>query len=111
MHRKISSLQIIFETFNCLILIITFLKKKKSWVSSTYNIPLDEDIPHSESDRKVKMLKYYQWTPFILLFQALLFYLPRMIWRSLNDKSGLDIQGIILLIILYCIILLILLYY
>lgn len=72
---------------------MTFLKQ--SWVSSTYNIPLDEDIPHSESDRKVKMLKYYQWTPFILLFQALLFYLPRMIWRSLNDKSGLDIQGMV----------------
>ena len=41
------------------------------------------------------MLKYYQWTPFILLFQAMLFYLPRMIWRSLNDKSGLDIQSLV----------------
>lgn len=68
---------------------------KFSWVSSTYNVPLDEDLPHSETDRKVKMLKYYQWTPFILLLQALLFYIPRMIWRSLNDKSGLDLQGMV----------------
>lgn len=65
------------------------------WVSSTYNVPLEEDIPHEENDRKVKMLKYYQWTPFILLFQALLFYLPRMIWRTLNDKSGLDLQELV----------------
>ena len=56
----------------------------QSWVSSTYNIPMNEDIPHNESDRKEKMLKYYQWTPFILLLQAMLFYLPRMIWYKDN---------------------------
>ena len=50
------------------------------WVSSTYNIPMLEDIPKNEPEREEKMLKYYQWTAFILLFQALLFYLPRMIW-------------------------------
>lgn len=66
-----------------------------SWVSNTYNVPINEDLPHNENDRKIKMLKYYQWTPFILLFQAVLFYFPRMIWRSLSDKSGLDIQGLV----------------
>lgn len=64
------------------------------WVSSTYNIPIDDDLPNDEHARKEKMLKYYQWTPFILLLMAMLFYLPRMIWRSLNDKSGLDLQNI-----------------
>jgi hypothetical protein len=58
-------------------------------------VPLNEDIPHNENERKIKLLKYYQWTPFILLFQALFFYLPRMIWRSLNDKSGLNMQSIV----------------
>ena len=56
---------------------------------------MNEDLPPNDTDRKVKMLKYYQWTPFILLFQALLFYLPRMIWRSLSDKSGLDLQSLV----------------
>lgn len=64
------------------------------WVSSTYNIPIDEDLPHDEKSRKDVMLKYYQWTPFILLLSAMCFYFPRMIWRSLNDKSGLDLQTI-----------------
>lgn len=41
------------------------------------------------------MLKYYQWTPFILLFMALCFYFPRMLWRSLNNKSGLDIEKLV----------------
>jgi hypothetical protein len=53
---------------------------KISWVSNTYNVPLNEDLPNNENERKIKMLKYYQWTPFILLFQAVLFYIPRMIW-------------------------------
>jgi hypothetical protein len=41
------------------------------------------------------MLKYYQWSPFILLFMALCFYFPHMLWRSLNNKSGLDIQKLV----------------
>ena len=41
------------------------------------------------------MLKYYQWSPFILLFMALCFYFPRMLWRSLNNKSGLDIEELV----------------
>jgi len=41
------------------------------------------------------MLKYYQWSPFILLFMALCFYFPRMLWRALNNKSGLDIEKLV----------------
>jgi len=41
------------------------------------------------------MLKYYQWSPFILLFMAVCFYFPRMIWRALNNKSGLDIEKLV----------------
>jgi hypothetical protein len=41
------------------------------------------------------MLKYYQWSPFILMFMALCFYFPRMLWRSLNNKSGLDIEKLV----------------
>lgn len=42
-----------------------------------------------------EMLKYYQWSPFILLFMALCFYFPRMLWRSLNNRSGLDIERLV----------------
>jgi hypothetical protein len=73
---------------------------------------MDHDIPHAETTRYerkiffilnfkifvmiiIGMLKYYQWSPFILLFMALCFYFPRMIWRSLNNKSGLDIEKLV----------------
>ena len=62
---------------------------------NTYYVPIEHDIPHSETTRYERMLKYYQWSPFILLFMALCFYFPRMIWRSLNNKSGLDIEKLV----------------
>ncbi|CAF1543629.1 unnamed protein product, partial [Rotaria magnacalcarata] len=65
------------------------------WIMNTYYVPLEHDIPHSETTRYERMLKYYQWSPFILLFMALCFYFPRMLWRSLNNKSGLDIEKLV----------------
>ncbi|CAF1349697.1 unnamed protein product [Rotaria sordida] len=65
------------------------------WIMNTYYIPLDHDIPHAETIRYEQTLKYYQWSPFILLFMAFCFYFPRMLWRSLNDKSGLDIERLV----------------
>ena len=82
------------------------------WIINTYYVPLEHDIPHSENTRYERkrdrgsvslmsvvffseMLKYYQWSPFILLFMALCFYFPRMLWRSLNNRSGLDIEKLV----------------
>ncbi|CAF1122866.1 unnamed protein product [Rotaria sp. Silwood1] len=65
------------------------------WIMNTYYVPMDHDIPHAETTRYERMLKYYQWSPFILLFMALCFYFPRMLWRSLNNKSGLDIDKLV----------------
>ncbi|CAF1032089.1 unnamed protein product [Adineta steineri] len=65
------------------------------WIMNTYYVPMENDIPHVETTRYERMLKYYQWSPFILLFMALCFYFPRMLWRSLNNKSGLDIEKLV----------------
>jgi len=40
-------------------------------------------------------LNYYQWTPFIILLMALFFYLPRLFWRALSVRSGIDLLDII----------------
>lgn len=46
------------------------------------------DVPHpgvssltSKSDQ-VKYHKYYQWVCFVLFFQAMLFYIPRYLWKT-----------------------------
>lgn len=36
---------------------------------------------------------YYQWVPYIFLFQAFLFYAPSLIWQLLNTRAGFDIKN------------------
>ena len=54
------------------------------WVRNTYYIPWEEQVPRADEDRK--MVPYYQWIPFILLGQAILFYLPKVMWNGMNQK-------------------------
>ncbi|CAF0810648.1 unnamed protein product [Rotaria sp. Silwood1] len=65
------------------------------WVSNTYYIPSNTTVPHSKYVRERAEIGYYQWAPFIFLLFALFFYLPRMLWRSMNTRSGIDLQYLI----------------
>lgn len=65
------------------------------WISNTYYIPVNNTIPDKLLDRQNAEISYYQWVPFILLFSGLMFYFPRMFWRSLNTRSGIDLQGLL----------------
>jgi len=65
------------------------------WISNTYYVPNNSTVPHSQYDRERTEIGYYQWTPFIFLLSALFFYLPRMLWRSMNTRSGIDLQYLI----------------
>ncbi|VDM95486.1 unnamed protein product [Thelazia callipaeda] len=46
-------------------------------------------------DRNQRQIHYYQWTPFILAFQALLFVTPRTIWKIGSRQIGLNMKAII----------------
>jgi len=64
------------------------------WIHSTFTIPnrlstevVGRDVPHPGTGTKkigdeVKYHKYYQWVCFVLFFQALLFYIPRYLWKT-----------------------------
>lgn len=41
--------------------------------------PVSEDDP-------IRHHAYYQWVPFVLFAQALMFYLPHKLWRSWEGK-------------------------
>lgn len=61
------------------------------WLQNTYFIEANTDIPDDSEERYKDMLKYYQWIHLIILLQSVLFLIPRILWRSLNDKCGIEI--------------------
>ncbi|TRY79199.1 hypothetical protein TCAL_05994 [Tigriopus californicus] len=63
------------------------------WIHSTYTIPsafwkrIGIDVAHPGIDKTVdpeerRYVKYYQWVCFCLFFQAILFYIPRWLWKN-----------------------------
>ncbi|XP_059164059.1 innexin unc-9-like isoform X2 [Physella acuta] len=69
--------------------------KSYCWVKNTYHVPMDTPIPSVKGERSQEELTYYQWVPVILLFMALLFKFPALVWRGLNGLSGLSIDKIV----------------
>lgn len=65
------------------------------WIKNTYYLPFEEHIPHEHEENKRDMITYYQWIPIILLVQGLLFYLPIVVWRTFNGRSGIDVNNIV----------------
>lgn len=65
------------------------------WIAGSWYTPMDKELPLNEQQRKENRIRYYQWVPFLLLFQAILCYVPRIVWRSLNVRSGLDLVNLV----------------
>ena len=66
--------------------------KNYCWISNTYYIPIEAEIPPDISTRQKAELNYYQWVPIILLFMAFLFKAPNIFWHLLNTKSGINLS-------------------
>uniref|UniRef100_A0A8R1DNY5 Innexin n=1 Tax=Caenorhabditis japonica TaxID=281687 RepID=A0A8R1DNY5_CAEJA len=62
------------------------------FVQNTYFIRPEKYIPDSEIDREAAEIGYYQWVPFILGLQAIMFYLPSLLWRLMNFNSGVALK-------------------
>ncbi|KAI0240155.1 Innexin unc-9, partial [Lamellibrachia satsuma] len=63
------------------------------WTTNTYYLPFTQDrIPKPGASRGY--IGYYQWVSLILSCQAVLFYLPRPIWRLFSKKSGIAVSTI-----------------
>jgi hypothetical protein len=45
--------------------------------------------------KKESEILYYQWIPFLLLFKAFLFYIPRMSWNTFGLKSGVHLSDLV----------------
>jgi innexin len=65
------------------------------WIKNTYFVAPDEDLPKDFDVRRHSELAYYQWVPYFLMCLALLFYLPKTIWRLCNWQTGINVQSIV----------------
>ena len=66
------------------------------WIKNTYYLPWEAQIPPpGDTASGRKMITYYQWIPFILIGQAILFYLPSLIWHGLNSRAGIDADNLL----------------
>lgn len=65
------------------------------FVQNTYFLPLQHYIPRDFGEREDREIGYYQWVPFVLALQAVLFYMPCLIWRLLNWQSGITVKGVV----------------
>lgn len=65
------------------------------WIKNTYYLPFDDYIPKEHEHDQRQMIPYYQWVPLILLFSALLFYIPRLTWRTLSNRAGIDVDNVV----------------
>lgn len=58
------------------------------FVENTYFVAFDESLPMRRVDRESRQIHYYQWVPFMLMGQALLFVLPKAICFMFSNKNG-----------------------
>ena len=62
------------------------------WVTNTYYLPFEENVPAEEDPKQ--FIGYYQWVSLILLGQAVLFYIPHVVWLLFNTKAGIAVTTI-----------------
>ncbi|XP_055847547.1 innexin inx3 [Episyrphus balteatus] len=65
------------------------------WITYTFTIPgqqhrqIGTDVANhglgNEFGEEKRYHSYYQWVPFVLFFQGLMFYVPHWIWKNLED--------------------------
>ncbi|CAB3407338.1 unnamed protein product [Caenorhabditis bovis] len=64
-------------------------------IENTYYLPLNDPNMPPQEEREQRKLPYYQWVQFFLILLAVLFFIPHLIWRTVNWWSGLHVRAVV----------------
>uniref|UniRef100_A0AC34F474 Innexin n=1 Tax=Panagrolaimus sp. ES5 TaxID=591445 RepID=A0AC34F474_9BILA len=64
------------------------------FIEGSYFVDPNATLPHYSHLEKSKKVSSYQWAPFIFLFIALIFHLPRVFWSSISSTSYLRFKDV-----------------
>ncbi|CAF1245520.1 unnamed protein product [Adineta ricciae] len=65
------------------------------YANNTYYIPDNRRIPTTINERYESLIIYYQWLPWILGAQAVLFYLPKLVWSFALSGSRQNVKDLL----------------
>jgi hypothetical protein len=69
------------------------------WIMSTFSVPSSKDGvkglnyaypgvgPETDDEGDYVFHAYYQWVPFMLFLQGVMFYIPHYLWKTFEDKK------------------------
>ena len=72
------------------------LRRRFCWITSTYTLPkhyegteftgnkLNHGVGTAEEGDEKVYHAYYQWVPFLLALQGIMFYFPHWLWKQLE---------------------------
>lgn len=60
-------------------------------MNNTYYVPFETPSINKEAKNNNR-IEYYQWVPFMLIIQALLFYIPNIFWALTRPSSPLNVN-------------------
>lgn len=70
------------------------------WVHGTTPLRMNESLPEIEANwinlETSRKITYYQWVPFVLGLQTIMFYIPYICWQNITfNRLGTDLTAII----------------
>ncbi|KAF8383261.1 hypothetical protein PRIPAC_72403 [Pristionchus pacificus] len=65
------------------------------YTHGTYFVPFEDDLTQDSSVRHQYRINYYQWVPYILGVQALLFCIPHLLRKFIKSYLEYDVPGVI----------------
>ncbi|PIO75085.1 Innexin [Teladorsagia circumcincta] len=63
-------------------------------IENTYFVRMNDSNLPDAREREDREIRYYQWVPFVLLLQAFLLYLPRLVWKQLQFLTKIDLPSV-----------------